>query len=70
MASNLAHLLRLAGTELPLFESAALEAIFQATSGMPRKVNLLAHHALTAAALAKAKAVTAEHVQAALPEVS
>jgi type II secretory pathway predicted ATPase ExeA len=66
----LSHLLRLAGTELPLFEPAALEAIFQAANGLPRKVNLLAHHALTAAALGKAKAVTAEHVQAALPEVA
>jgi type II secretory pathway predicted ATPase ExeA len=66
----LAHLLRLAGTELPLFEQPALEAIFQATSGLPRKVNLLAHHGLIAAALGKAKAVTAEHIQAALPEVA
>lgn len=66
----LAHLLRLAGTELPLFEAPALEAIFQATHGLPRKVNLLAHHALTAAAVGKTKTVTAEHVQAALPEVS
>ena len=66
----LAHLLRLAGTELPLFEPAAIEAIFQATSGLPRKVNLLAHHSLMAAALAKAKAATAEHVHAALPEAS
>ena len=66
----LTHLLRLAGTELPLFEPPALEAIFQATNGLPRKANLLAHHALTAAALAKAKTVNAEHVQAALPEVS
>jgi hypothetical protein len=33
-------------------------------------VNLLARYALTAAALAKGQAVTAEHVQAALPEVS
>lgn len=66
----LSHLLRLAGTELPLFEPAALEAIFQAANGLPRKVNLLAHHALNAAALAKAKAVTAEHVQAALPEIT
>ena len=66
----LAHLLRLAGTELPLFEPAAVEAIFQASSGMPRKVNLLAHHTLNAAALGKAKAASAEHVQAALPEVS
>jgi type II secretory pathway predicted ATPase ExeA len=70
LASYLAHLLRLAGTELPLFEPAAIEAIFQATSGLPRKVNLLAHHALMAAALARAKTVTAEHVHAAMPEVS
>ena len=66
----LGHLLRLSGTELPLFEPNALEAIFQATGGLPRKVNLLAHHTLTAASLSKAKVVTAEHVQAALPEVS
>jgi hypothetical protein len=33
-------------------------------------VNLIAHHALTAAALAKVQAVGADHVQAALPEVS
>jgi type II secretory pathway predicted ATPase ExeA len=66
----LVHLLRLAGTELPLLEPAAVEAVFQATQGLPRKVNLLAHHALLAAALARAKVVTAEHVQAALAEVS
>lgn len=64
------HLLRRAGTELPLFEPAAQEAVFQATNGLPRKVHLLAHHALFAAALAKAKAVASEHVQAALPEVT
>ena len=33
-------------------------------------MNLLAHHALTAAALAKAQAVSADHVHAALPETS
>jgi general secretion pathway protein A len=66
----LVHLLRLAGTELPLLEPAAVEAVFQATQGLPRKVNLLAHHALLATALARAKVVTAEHVQAALAEVS
>jgi general secretion pathway protein A len=66
----LTHLLRRAGTELPLFEPAAMEAIFQATSGLPRKVNLLAHHALLAAAVARARNVAAEHVQTALPEVS
>jgi type II secretory pathway predicted ATPase ExeA len=63
-------MLRLAGTELPLFEDAAVEAIHQATSGAVRKVNNLAHHSLNAAALAKTKVVTADHVQAAVSEVS
>jgi type II secretory pathway predicted ATPase ExeA len=66
----LSHRLRHAGTELPLFEPAAHEALFQATGGLPRKVNLLAHHALLAAALARGRVVSADHVQAALPEVA
>jgi type II secretory pathway predicted ATPase ExeA len=70
LGDYLAHLLRRAGTELQLFEPAALEALHQATSGLPRKVNLLAHHAMTAAALAKAKTVSAEHMTAAMPEVA
>ncbi|MGH8612137.1 MAG: hypothetical protein ACREYF_08875 [Gammaproteobacteria bacterium] len=40
---------------------------------MPRKLNRLAHYALTSAALAKAKkakSVTCEHVQAALEEIT
>ncbi len=55
---------------VPLFEATAEEALFQATSGLPRKVNLLAHHTLLAAALAEAKIATADHLQAALPEVA
>lgn len=70
VGAYLAHLLARAGTQLPLFEPAALHAIYQATAGLPRKVNLLAHHALIAAALAKARVATAEHVQAALPETN
>ncbi|HEY3452369.1 MAG TPA: AAA family ATPase [Myxococcales bacterium] len=70
LAPYLAHRLRLAGTELPLFEAAAQEAIFQGTQGLVRRVNNLCHHALMAAALGRAKAVSVEHVQAALPEVS
>jgi type II secretory pathway predicted ATPase ExeA len=70
LAPYLRHLLRLAGTELELFEPAAQEAIFQASSGLPRKLNLLAHHALMAAALARAKTVTTEHIQAAMAEVT
>ncbi len=64
------HRLRLAGTELPLFEAPTVEAIYQASSGLPRKANGLAHHALFAAAIAKAKAVTTEHVQMAMQEVA
>jgi general secretion pathway protein A len=66
----LTHRLRRAGCELPLFEPPAVEALFQATQGMPRKLNRLAHYALTSAALNQAKTVSIEHVQAALEEVS
>jgi type II secretory pathway predicted ATPase ExeA len=65
----LAHRLRLAGCELPLFEPPAIEMLFQATHGMPRKVGRLAHFALTAAAQQGTKAATAEHMQVALEEL-
>lgn len=64
------HRIRLAGCELPLFEPATVEAIYQASNGLPRRANLLAHHALFAAAIAKAKTITTEHVQSALQEVA
>ncbi|MGH8626544.1 MAG: ExeA family protein [Gammaproteobacteria bacterium] len=70
LSHYLTHRLRLAGCELPLIEPPAIEALFQATQGMPRKVNRLAHYALTSAALTKAKSVTCEHVQAALEEIA
>jgi general secretion pathway protein A len=70
LGAYVVHLLRRAGTELPLFEPAAIEALFQASQGLPRKINLLAHHSLIAAAVAKAKTVTADHVAAALTEVT
>ncbi len=69
LSAYLTHRLRLAGCELPLFEPPAVEALFQATQGMPRKVNRLAHHALTSAALNNTKSVSSEHVQAALEEI-
>jgi type II secretory pathway predicted ATPase ExeA len=70
LSEYLTHRLRLAGCELPLFEPPAIEALFQATQGLPRKVNRLAHYALSAAAIAKAHSVSAEHLQAALEEVN
>lgn len=48
---------------LPLFEQPIVEAIYRASNGLPRKANSLAHHSLFAAAIARAKAVTTEHVQ-------
>ncbi len=65
----LVHRLRAAGCELPLFDQGAIEALFQATQALPRKVNRLAHYALAAAAIDKADAVNAEHVQSALQEI-
>ena len=65
----LTHRLRLAGCELPLFEEAAVEALFQGTRGLPRQINRIAHYALSAAALDKAKTVDANHIQAALDEL-
>lgn len=70
MGPYLAHRLRLAGCEIPLFEQPTVEAIYQASSGLPRKANGLAHHALIAAAIAKAKSITTEHVQIAMQEVA
>ena len=70
VAAYLEHRLRLAGCELPVFEPPAIEALFQATQGMPRKLNRLAHYALTSAALVKANTVTIEHVQAAREELA
>ena len=70
LAGYLTHRLRLASAEVPLFDPSAQEAIYQATGGLPRKINLLAHHTLLAAALTRAKLATADHVQAALPEVA
>jgi general secretion pathway protein A len=69
LSEYLDHRLRLAGTSLPLFEPAAVHALYQATHGLPRKVNRIAHYALSAAALAKARQISAEHVQSAVEEV-
>ncbi len=64
----LKHRLEMAGTQMDLFEQPALEAMFQATNGLPRKVNLLAHLSLNIAAIEQAQSVTAEHIQTAMEE--
>lgn len=70
LPAYLSHRLTRAGTQIALFEPAAQEALFQATGGLPRKINLLAHHALLAAALSRTRSVSSDHIQAAMPEVS
>ena len=60
---------RVAGCELPLFENAAVEALFQGARGLPRQINRIAHYALSAAALDKARTVNADHLQHALDEL-
>ena len=64
----LKHRLELAGTQVELFAQPALEALFQATNGLPRKINLLAHLSLNIAALQQAQEVSAEHIQKAVEE--
>jgi type II secretory pathway predicted ATPase ExeA len=70
LAAYLAHRLHMAGCALPLFEPQAIEALFQASQGMPRKINRLAHYAMTCAAIDQARVVTAEHVRAAREEIA
>ncbi|WP_276315696.1 ExeA family protein [Ectothiorhodospira shaposhnikovii] len=65
----LAHRLRLVGCELPLFEPEAIEALYQATHGMPRPVGRLAHYALTCAAQDQVHRVSLDHLQTALEEL-
>jgi type II secretory pathway predicted ATPase ExeA len=69
LGAYLDHRLKLAGTTVPLFEPGAVEALYQATHGLPRKVNRIAHYALSAAALAKARQIDPEHVHRAVEEV-
>ena len=65
----LAHRLRLAGCELPLFEPPAVEALAHSARGLPRRINRIAHYALTAAAATGARTVTAVHLEHAVAEL-
>jgi len=56
--------LRLAGApaDIPLFDPAAIEALYLSSNGVPRQVNRIAHYALVAAAGDNARMATTEHV--------
>ena len=63
----LAHRLRLAGCELPRFDPPAVEALAHSARGLPRRINRIAHYALTAAATG-ARTVTAVHLEHAVAD--
>ena len=64
--------LRLAGApaDLPLFEPAAIEALYLSSNGIPRQANRIAHYALIAAAGDNAPMATSEHVTLGAMETS
>jgi len=57
MDAYIAHQLKAAGCSQPVFDDTAQQALYQATKGIPRKVNKLAMTALRLAAERKAQRV-------------
>ena len=70
LLNYLEHHLKLVGIERKIFEPSAVEAIFQATNGIPRKVNILAHYTLNAVVLGVGNSANSEHVHQAHDEIS
>jgi type II secretory pathway predicted ATPase ExeA len=66
----LKHCLNRVGVTTPLYSEPAIEAIYQASKGVPRKVNLLAQGSLMACVAKKAQIVDADHVREAVAETS
>lgn len=67
-AEYLKHHLKRAGVDRPLFTENAVEALFTASSGVMRRINLLAHHALAIAATRRETTLQDEHVLKAAEE--
>jgi type II secretory pathway predicted ATPase ExeA len=65
----LEHRLKIAGLDRPLFTGPAHEALFEASQGIMRRIDTLAHHALAAAATSRAKLVEPEHIVQAAEEL-
>jgi general secretion pathway protein A len=65
----LEHRLRLAGVDRPLFSDPAVEALFSGSGGLMRHIDALAHHALAAAAIQRARIVDPDHVLRAAEEL-
>lgn len=65
----LEHRLKIAGLDRPLLTAPAHEALFDASQGIMRRIDALAHHALAAAAAGRAKLVEPEHIVQAAEEL-
>jgi len=63
------HRLKIAGVDRPLFTEPAYEALFNASQGVMRRIDALAHHALAVAATARARLVEPDHVVKAAEEL-
>ncbi len=66
----IAHRLRLAGSDVEIFEEPAVEAVALASSGLPRRVDRIAHYARHAAALDRSRTVSINHVENAARELA
>ena len=66
----IAHRLRLAGSGAEIFEEPAVEAVALASSGLPRRIDRIAHYALHAAALDRSRTVSVNHVENAARELA
>lgn len=69
VANYVNHRLHHAGANRAIFESAAMNALFKLTKGVPRLINLICHHALLAAYATGAKTVSARLVKKASKEI-
>lgn len=58
----LEHRLKIAGLDRPLFTEPAVEALWQSSQGVMRRIDTLAHYALAAAATKRATQIDPEHV--------
>lgn len=67
--SYLEHRLQVAGATRPLFCQPAVEALFNVSQGIMRRIDTLAHNALAVAATRKAQIVDADHVLQAAQEM-
>jgi type II secretory pathway predicted ATPase ExeA len=64
----LQHRLKAAGLDRPLFTEPAVEALQQASQGVMRRIDTLAHHALAAAATQQSASIEPDHVLQAAEE--